>query len=219
MVSKGLFKMTSETTNVAAIREVPGIEASDDLLLRRCRLKDRDACNALLERYNRKIYSTAYRILGEHGPAEDAVQETLLNVYRGLASFRGDAQISTWISRITVNVCLGMMRRSKRSQLIDLEEDLIRVLPADPTRHTDPEEYARADELERQISQVFARMSDKHSKVVRLHDMEGYTIPEIARLIGCPVGTVKSRLFYGRQEFKELFSSADQEKEKKPLVH
>ena len=80
-------------------------------LLNRCVSNDPDACNELFARYNRRIFNTAYRILGEEASAEDALQETLLNVYRGISNFRGDSKVSTWISRITINVCLGMLRK------------------------------------------------------------------------------------------------------------
>jgi RNA polymerase sigma-70 factor (ECF subfamily) len=182
-------------------------ESSEYQLLERCKSKDAVACNVLLERYNRRIFNTAYRILGEPAWAEDAVQETLMNVYRGLASFRGDAQVSTWISRITVNVCLGMMRKGRGKRLIALEEDDLMNIPADPTPYNDPEEHAATGELSEMIDRAFSAISEKHSRVVRLHDMEGYTIQEIARIIRCPAGTVKSRLFYGRQEFREAFDS------------
>jgi RNA polymerase sigma-70 factor (ECF subfamily) len=194
-------------------------EENEADLLQRCRLKDGEACNMILERYNRRIYTTAYRILGEQARAEDAVQETLLNVYRGLASFRGDAQVSTWISRITVNVCLGLMRKGKHRRFVALDDELTRVLPADPTPYIDPEQHTSSGELGDLVARTFAKMSAKHSKVVRLHDLEGYTIPEIARLIRCPVGTVKSRLFYGRQEFKEVYSSIQRPASRKPTVH
>jgi len=179
-------------------------------LIKRCLKNDPDACNELLSKYNRKIFKTAYRILGEESSAEDALQETLLNVYRGLPRFRGDSKISTWISRITVNVCLGMLRKGKNVQLVDIEEESARELPAELTRHTDPLEYAAVEELRSMIDRAFSRMSDKQGVVVRLHDLEGHTIQEIARIIGCPVGTVKSRLFYGRHEFKEIFNSLGQ---------
>jgi RNA polymerase sigma-70 factor (ECF subfamily) len=204
--------------NMLAVDNLRNQENEADLL-QRCRLRDREACNMLLERYNRRIYNTAYRILGEQASAEDALQETLLNVYRGLVNFRGDAQVSTWISRITVNVCLGLMRKGKHRRFVALEDELTRVLPADPTPYLDPEMHTSSGELGDLIARTFARMSAKHSKVVRLHDMEGYTIPEIARLIRCPVGTVKSRLFYGRQEFKEVFSSIQRPASHKPTVH
>jgi RNA polymerase sigma-70 factor (ECF subfamily) len=176
-------------------------------LLHRCMSNDPDACNELFTQYNRRIFNTAYRILGEESSAQDALQETLLNVYRGISNFRGDSKISTWISRITINVCLGMLRKGKNRQYIELEDESARDLPTEPTPFTDPLAYASLQELRSLVQEAFRRMSDKQGIVVRLHDMEGHTIQEIAEIIDCPVGTVKSRLFYGRQEFKAIYSS------------
>lgn len=191
---------------------MPAIESqpSEEMnvaLLRRCMLNDSDACNELFSRYNRKIFNTAYRILGEESSAEDALQETLLNVYRGISSFRGDSKISTWISRITINVCLGMLRKGKNRQYSELDDEYAEDLAAEPTPFSDPLAHASVEEMRSRIREAFSRMSEKQGIVVRLHDMEGNTIQEIARIIGCPAGTVKSRLFYGRQEFKAIFSS------------
>lgn len=177
-------------------------------LLRRCLLNEPEACDELLAKYNRKIFRTAYRILGEESSAEDALQETLLNVYRGLPRFRGDSKISTWISRITVNVCLGMLRRGRNVQYVDIDDEAALELPAELTPETDPLEHASLEELRALIADTFNRMSEKQGPVVRLHDLEGHTIEEIAGIIGCPVGTVKSRLFYGRQEFKDIFTAS-----------
>ncbi len=182
-------------------------EETNLALLQQCRANDPEACNELLRKYNRIIFNTAYRILREEAWAEDALQETMLNVYRGLANFRGDAKLSTWISRITVNVCLGMLRKGCRQRLVALEDDLLRTLPAEAGSSSDPHRGAALSEMGANIQKTFARMSHRHRAVVRLHDMEGYTIQEIAGIIGCPVGTVKSRLFYGRQEFKSIYSA------------
>lgn len=182
-------------------------EAANIALINRCQRNDPDACNELLSRFNRKIFNTAYRILGEESSAEDALQETLLNVYRGLGNFRGESKISTWISKITINVCLGMLRKGKNRQYVDLDDDMRRDLPADTTPYSDPLEHATQAELREIIDETFARMTGKQGIVVRLHDLEGNTIQEIAKIIHCPVGTIKSRLFYGRQEFKALFTS------------
>ncbi len=177
-------------------------------LLDRCRRDDPEACNALLALYNRRIFNTAYRILGEESQAEDALQETLINIYRGLSRFRGESKISTWVSRITVNVCLGMIRKGKNKHFVELDEsEAVKELPAMPTPYMDPLKHVAADELSRFVEEAFVRMSKKQGIVVRLHDMEGNTIQEIARILHVPVGTIKSRLFYGRQEFKDIFNS------------
>jgi RNA polymerase sigma-70 factor (ECF subfamily) len=182
-------------------------EESNKALLLRCRSNDPDACEELYTQYNRRIFNTAYRILGEESSAEDALQETLINVYRGISTFRGDSKFSTWISRITINVCLGMLRKGKNRQYIDLESESAKNLPAEPTTFTDPLAYASSSELKSIVEEAFRRMTDKQGIVVRLHDMEGCTIQEIAGIIHCPAGTVKSRLFYGRQEFKSIYTS------------
>jgi RNA polymerase sigma-70 factor (ECF subfamily) len=191
---------------------MPAIESQPNeevnvALLNRCQSNDPDACKELFARYNRKIFNTAYRILGEESSAEDALQETFLNVYRGISNFRGDSKVSTWISRITINVCLGMLRKGKNRQYVGLEDESAKELPAESTPFTDPLAHTSFEELRSLVRVTFDRMSDKQGIVVRLHDMEGHTIQEIAKIIDCPVGTVKSRLFYGRQEFKLLFSS------------
>ena len=182
-------------------------EESSAALLRRCLSNDPDACNELYTKYNRRIFNTAYKILGEESSAEDALQETLLNVYRGLSKFRGDSKVSTWISRITINVCLGMLRKGKNKRFIELEDGMTGELPAEDTSFTNPLAYAQLEELRSLVRHTLNRMSEKQSVVVRLHDMEGNTIQEIAEIIDCPVGTVKSRLFYGRQEFKAIYTS------------
>lgn len=175
-------------------------------LLDRCRMNDPEAYDLFLSRYTRRILNTAYRILGEESSAEDALQETLINVYRGLSNFRGDSKVSTWVSRITVNVCLGILRRARHRRFVDLEDEAARELPALPTPETDPLEYTASEELRDLVAATFERMSPRQGEVVRLHDMQGHTIQEIAKMIRCPAGTVKSRLFYGRQEFKSIFN-------------
>ena len=176
-------------------------------LLRRCLMNDPEACSEFFARYNRRIFNTAYRILGEESSAEDALQETLLNVYRGISSFRGDSKVSTWISRITINVCLGMLRKGKNRPYADIDDESVADLAAEPTPFADPLAHTSHEELKSLVREAFRRMSEKQGVVVRLHDMEGNTIQEIARMIGCPAGTVKSRLFYGRQEFKAIYSA------------
>jgi RNA polymerase sigma-70 factor (ECF subfamily) len=199
--------------------EMQGLrEEANAGLLDRCRQKDPYAYDEFCSLYNRRILNTAYRILGEEASAEDALQETLLNVYRGLATFRGDSKVSTWISRITVNVCLGMLRKGKNWQMVDIEDESASELPAVLTPSTDPLAHATQEELRALVEDTFARMSRKQALVVQLHDMEGHTIQEIARIIHCPAGTVKSRLFYGRQEFKDIYSALIQRRGRRPSI-
>jgi RNA polymerase sigma-70 factor, ECF subfamily len=188
-------------------------------LLERCRMQDADAYRELYTRYNRRVFNTAYRILGEEASAEDALQETMLNVYRGIARFRGESQVSTWISRITVNVCLGILRKARSRPTEELDEEFARDLPADSSPESDPLQYTQRSELRSAIEETFQRMAGKQAVVVRLHDMEGHTIEEIAEIVQCPVGTVKSRLFYGRQEFKSVYAALMAKRRTPATIH
>jgi len=186
--------------------EIINTEDAGAALLKRCVSRDQEAYNELFARYNRRIFNTAYRILGEEASAEDALQETLLNIYRGIANFRGDSKVSTWISRITINVCLGMLRKRKNRQFVDIEDKSACNLPAETTPEIDPLAYTSRKELGTLVNEALRRIPEKQRQAVRMHDMEGNTIQEIARITRCPAGTVKSRLFYGRQEFKDNFN-------------
>ena len=175
------------------------------MLLERCRHRDEEACQRIFQKHQQKVFNIAYRILGDRAMAEDALQETFLNIFRGLRHFRGDSKISTWVNRIAVNVCLGLIRRNKRMPFVELDgapesfqQNLESPNPG-PFDH-----YSHREERQR-VQDSLDSISEKHSLVVRMHDLEGHTITEIADHLDVPAGTVKSRLFYGRKEFKNQF--------------
>ena len=170
-------------------------------LMARVQARDEGAFSELFTRFQEKIYRTALRILKEDYSAQDALQETFLNIYRGAKHFRGDSRLTTWINRITVNVCLEMIRKNKKhSHRLDADISETAEFP-DP--NATPFEEASQMETSQKIHSALEGLGDKHSRVVRLHDLEGYTISEIAGIIGVPEGTVKSRLYYGRKSLKK----------------
>ncbi len=167
------------------------------------RVRDRDegAFQELFSRFRIRIYRTALRILKEEHSAEDALQETFINIYRAADKFRGDSKIGTWINRITVNVCLEILRKNKKHRQRtdeDISEDLTLTAPLSSV----PFETVRRQEIRSRVRRALDRLGSKHSSVVRLHDLEGFTIREIAAILEIAEGTVKSRLFYGREELK-----------------
>ncbi|MBI4170207.1 MAG: RNA polymerase sigma factor [Candidatus Aenigmarchaeota archaeon] len=150
-----------------------------------------------------KIYRTAFRILRNEADAEEASQETYLNIWRGLPNFRGDSKFSTWVSRITVNAALGFLRKRGKTESYSLEQ-MREDMEVDVTdERANSDKIVANSEIRDKIALAPSQMSPKQAEVVRLHDYEGYTIAEIARRLKIPAGTVKSRLFYGRQEFRE----------------
>lgn len=170
-------------------------------LMSRIRNRDDGAFQELFHRFKDKIFRTALRILKEEQAAEDALQETFLNIYRASKSFRGDSKIGTWVNRITVNVCLEMLRKNKRHDQ-RTDEDISENGFLTDLRTKDPFQKAVQSEIRSRVYQALHQLSDKHNAVVRLHDIEGFTIREIAEQLDVAEGTVKSRLFYGREELK-----------------
>lgn len=170
-------------------------------LTRSLRHSEDGAFYELFHHFGQRIFRTAMRILKEEESARDAVQETLINIHRAADSFRGEARLSTWINRITVNVCLEMIRKNRR-HANRTDEDISEQVTLEDRSSRDPfTELHRAETRER-VRRALARLSRKHREVVRMHDLEGFTIKEIAERVGVAEGTIKSRLFYGREVLK-----------------
>lgn len=174
-------------------------------LVSRIQLREEGAFQELFHRFRSRIFHTALRILKEEASAQDALQETFLHVYRGARYFRGESRLSTWINRITVNVCLEMLRKNKRHDQRtdeDISEDT--TLPDRSSR--DPFQLASREETRRRVREALERLNSRHRLVVQMHDIEGFTIREIAQKLRIAEGTVKSRLFYGREALKQALT-------------
>lgn len=151
------------------------------------------AFDRLLDKYEPRIFNLALRMLGDNRQeAEDATQETLVSVYRGLAGFGGRSSLDTWIHRIAVNECL--QRRRKRTEAHEpLEDAVLEHTPAaDPSG--DPLAASLKSELSVALGDAVAKLQEPQQTVVLLHGMQGFTYAEVATILDCPVGTVKSRL-------------------------
>ena len=148
----------------------------------------RESFEALLDAYERRVYNLALRMLGNSTEAEDAAQETFIQVHRALRSFRAEARLDTWIYRITVNVCLQRRRKLSlpTAELPDAEH--LAAPDADPFR------AAAQAELGAKLGAALERLPAEQRDVALLHSMEGLSYAEVAQVLGCPVGTVKSRL-------------------------
>lgn len=180
---------------------IAGVSPLEAQLMSRVQRQEEGAFSELFQCFRHKIYRTALRILKEEQSAQDALQETFLNIYRAARSFRGDSTMGTWINRITVNVCLEMIRRNRKHDR-RTDEDISEnpTLPDNPSNS--PFEKACRRQIQERVQGALSRLGRKHRLVVRMHDLEGYTIREIAEHLGVAEGTVKSRLFYGRESLR-----------------
>ena len=165
--------------------------------------KEDAAFQELFNRFRSKIYRTAFRILKEDQSAQDAIQETFMNVHRAAGKFRGDSKLGTWINRIAINACLEILRRGKKHQK-RMDNDISEYNQIKDVNQLTPFECFRQGEIRERVNRGLNLLGEKHRNVVRLHDLEGFTIRNIAQQLGVAEGTVKSRLFYGREQLRSV---------------
>jgi RNA polymerase sigma-70 factor (ECF subfamily) len=174
----------------------------DDPLVARAAAGDTAAFRKVYERHRADVARLAYRMLGPRADLEDVIQEVFVQVYKSLRDFRGQSRFSTWLHRVTVNVVL-MHRRSARSRPVLTEE-----APGDAMRSDDaaPDEDAERRERVRAFGRLLQRLPEKKRIVFVLHELEGLPPHEIARIVGAPVLTVRTRLFYARRDLEAMLA-------------
>jgi RNA polymerase sigma-70 factor, ECF subfamily len=179
----------------------PHMSQGDDGVVARAAAGDPEAFRTLFVRHKGDVARLVYRMLSAPGDLEDVVQEVFVQVFRSLKDFRGQAKFSTWLHRVTVNVVL-MHRRSARSRPV-LTEELPGELVGDDLQ-TLPDEDVERRERMRAFQRLLAKLADKKRVVFVLHELEGLSPAEIAEVVGAPVLTVRTRLFYARRELEAM---------------
>ena len=167
----------------------PGSEAE---LVARVVSGDREAFDTIMRVHEDRIFSVCLRILGDREEAFDAAQDTFLAVFRKAHQFKADSALGTWIYRIAVNTCYDRIRRSKRRPTVPFPSHLD---PSDPSAEAAIESAGMRSE----IAEALASLPPGFRSAVVLSDIEGMTMPQVARVLGVPVGTAKSRIFRGRR--------------------
>jgi RNA polymerase sigma-70 factor (ECF subfamily) len=198
-----LVALVALPTYDAGARKVRPRMPDEDRLIARAAAGDTAAFRELYERHRTDVARLVYRMLGNRSDFEDVIQEVFVQVYRSLKDFRGQAKFSTWLHRVTVNVVL-MHRRSARSRPVFADEP-----PGDGLLRSDdvrPDDDAERRERVRAFGRLLARLADKKRIVFVLHELEGIAPGEIARMVGAPVLTVRTRLFYARRELEAMLS-------------
>jgi RNA polymerase sigma-70 factor (ECF subfamily) len=175
------------------------VEAEHDLVAR-CKAGDRQACVALFREHRGAVARLIQRMLGPGADLDDLVQEVFLQVYRSIDRFRGTSRFSTWLHRVTVNVVLMHRRAAKSRPLLTAEDEARPPIDA----RLQPDELAMREARIRAFYRVLDRLSEKKRTVFLLHELEGLSPAEIASLVGAPVLTVRTRLFYARRELSQL---------------
>lgn len=186
---------------------------TDEELVARSIGGDADSFNELIHRWERPIYALAYRQIGREEDARDVCQETFLRAFRALKGFRGQAKFSSWLYRIALNLCRDWMRRERRTPIVQVLEDvdLMDLAAAREPSESIEERVARHD-LTRVVERAMALLPEEQRTAIVLKEYHGLTFQEIADLVGCPLSTVKTRLYQGlavlRRELARTGASA-----------
>ena len=181
---------------------------SDEALIEQIKNGDLNAFEQLIARYETRVYTIAYRYVGNHSDASDLAQEALIRVYRSIGAFRGDSAFLTWLYRVVTNVCKDELRRRARQNTISMDEMLERgQAPAVQTAEKPPEEAVLRKEWQEEVQVILNSLSEEHRTVVVMRDIQGYSYEEIAGFLECSLGTVKSRLNRARNLLKERLLS------------
>jgi RNA polymerase sigma-70 factor (ECF subfamily) len=179
-------------------------------LVDRARGGDLRAYDELIKRYQERIYATVYHMTSNHEDANDLAQEAFVKAYQALKSFKGGSSFYTWLYRIAVNKTINFLKQRKNRQHMSLNDldfnaehdpDLV-ALVSDKT----PRRDAGLAELQEKLNGALLKLSEHHRMAVVLHDVQGLSHEEIAKIMHCNIGTVRSRLFYARQQLQALLA-------------
>jgi len=175
-------------------------------LVARARQGDLAAYDDLIKRYQERIYATIYHMTSNHEDANDLAQESFIKAYQALKSFKGGSSFYTWLYRIAVNKTINFLKQRKNRQHLSLNDldfntehnpDLVALIS-----EKTPRRDAGLTELQQKLNEALLKLSEPHRLVVVLHDVQGLSHEEIAKVMECNIGTVRSRLFYARQQLQ-----------------
>ncbi len=181
-------------------------EPDERELVERARGGDQAAYSELVRRLHRRIYALIYGMTGNKEDAEDVLQEVFVKAYTSLKHFKGDSSFYTWVYRIAVNRTINFLKQRNRRAGVSLD-NMDEGVERDPAyvelvARESPVRDTTINELQKKLNDALQKLSEKHRAVVVMHDIQGIPHDEIARMLGTSQGTVRSRLFYARQQLQ-----------------
>ena len=183
--------------------------SSDEELVARSMGGDLDSFNQLVLRWERPIYALAYRVIGREEDARDVAQETFLRAFRALGGFKGQAKFSSWLYRITLNLCRDWIRKERRTPVSQAPEGIdIVELAGEATPSETIEQLVGRNQLSRAVSKAMASLPEEQRTAIILKEYHGLTFQEIADMLDCPLSTVKTRLCQGLSVVRKQLEQA-----------
>lgn len=181
-------------------------QTEEKALIARAQSGELGAFEEIVTAYEKRVFALAFRSSGNEEDARDIAQEVFLRVYRSLAQFRGESGLSTWIYRITMNICVDFARKGTASvgtASLSGEDEQEIALPDTDRTHM-PEAVLENEELREELQTALSQLTEEHRNIVLLRDVSGLTYDEIARTLDLSEGTVKSRLARARKNLRDI---------------
>jgi RNA polymerase sigma-70 factor (ECF subfamily) len=183
--------------------------AEDSALVRAAQGGDMPAFEELVARHRDKLYARAYSMMRNEEEAIDLSQEAWVKGWQRLRQFQGESSFGTWMTRIVINLCLDQLRKQKRQRAESIEvmdEESGGVERQMPVITVNPTAGLERAELRERIDRALGQLSYEHRTALALHEFEELEYKEIAKVMGCSIGTVMSRLFYARRKMAVLLA-------------
>lgn len=180
-------------------------QVSDESLVKRCQTGDSLAFETLVVRYQRQIFSLIHRMTNNPEVVEDLAQDVFISAFKAIGEFKGNSSFFTWLYRIAINKCKNYLTSLKGSPipLGDKRSEGENFLLDIADRRTNPQTALLAGELLEQIDEALESLPEDQKMALILYDLEGLSYQEIAEILHCPIGTVRSRLARARLTLKE----------------
>lgn len=175
------------------------------------------AFSELVDRYERRVYGITYRYFGNHADAQDATQDTFLQLARKADQFRGDSKLSTWIYRVATNACNDLGRKMARRPQTPVE-DVGEAQAAEDGSEASTDDLIAGRELALEVQRALGELDDLSRQLIILCAIEGQSYAEVSEALGMPVGTIKSRVFRARAKLAELLRPVTDPEDDSPRV-
>ncbi len=172
------------------------VDLPDAELVKRCQERDRNATQELYRRYRDSVYRVAWKIVLDREDALDVTQDVFVRVLRSIDNFRQQSRVSTWITRITVNAAIDLLRRRRRAAALH------RAISEEPQRESSFDTNLE----EERVRAAITKLNEEQRTCLVLREMEGQSYEEIAESLGCSIGTVRSRIHRARARVRRLLT-------------
>jgi len=178
------------------------VKEIEEELISRCQQGDQDALKEIFELYQKKVYRIAYGVVRHREDALEIVQEVFIKLFRTIKNFKGESRFYTYLYRMAMNTAIDFARKTKKMPTLTMDDESGFTPPDDPEKR--PDRVAAQKELQSKVNWALEQLPQEQRAAILFREVEGLSYQEIADTMGCSIGTVMSRLHYGRRKVQQM---------------